>query len=550
MPVLEFLKLISQLAGPRRRTILIGGVVAGLLEGLTIAVIGMGLDDFANHKTVPVRTFLLFALCVISYYAIFRMTMSACTSVAFNAISGLQMRISDKLRQTDYMSFVNMERSEVYAALMSNKDIMIEASRFLVSFVSGTAMMFCAFCYAAFIAVSGLLLIVGILGTCCVIFVGMYRQTIAQQETARLRESDFLASLKHLLDGFTELKMNRAKSDDLYYSSIQARNKKAIDARREMERTTIRGTAFFTTFAYLPVGAVIFLLPKVISSVTTEQIIKLIAVTLFSLSPMMGLVLFIPLSTKAYMMYQSLLAFEALLDQKGEPEPQRPPQAPDFQRLEIADGAFTYEGPNPFSVNIDKFHLDRGELVVLAGGNGSGKSTFMRVLAGLIPLSSGSILVDGRPLSPMQIDDYRSLFSIVFTEFHLFDTLYGIERPDPQRVQELLDMMKLTDKVTFAGRSFSTTDLSSGQRKRLALICAMMEDRPVMLFDEVAADFDFHFRDFFYRTLLPELKAAGKTILAISHDDRYFHVADRVLTMRYGSFEPPACAAPPERPVL
>lgn len=130
----------------------------------------------------------------------------------------------------------------------------------------------------------------------------MYRQTIAQQEAARVSESEFLASLRHLLDGFTELKMNRAKSDDRYHNSIRALNKKAIAVRQSMERTTIRGTAFFTTFAYLPVGAVLFLLPKVITSVTTEQIIKLIAVTLFSLSPMMGQVLFIPLPSKAYMM--------------------------------------------------------------------------------------------------------------------------------------------------------------------------------------------------------------------------------------------------------
>lgn len=549
MPVLEFFKLISELAGRRRRTILVGGVVSGLLQGLTIAVIGMGLDDFSKSQGVSLRIFLLFALCVIGYYISFRLTMTACTSVAFNAVSELQLRISDKLRQTDYMSFMRMERSEVYSALMSNKDIMIEASRFLVSFISGAAMMFCAFCYAAFISIPGLLVIVAILVACGTIFVGMHRQTLSHQETARLRENEFLASLKDLLDGFTELKMNRAKSDDLYHNSIRALSKRAIAARQAMERTTIQGTAFFTTFAFLPVGAVLFLLPKVVSSVSAEQIIKLIAVTLFSLSPLMGLVLFIPLATKAYMMYQGLSSFEAFLDSKGEPEPERPPVAPDFARLDIRGGSFSYEGPNPFTITVDDFSLNRGELVILAGGNGSGKSTFMRILAGLVPLTSGTIQINGQPLAGLGLDNYRALFSVIFTEFHLFDTLYGLKEPNLERLQELLDLMKLTDKVSVAGRRFSTTDLSSGQRKRLALICAMMEDRQILLFDEVAADFDFQFRDFFYKRLLPELKAMGKTILAISHDDRYFHVSDRVLTMRYGSFEPPAEASPPAGPV-
>lgn len=547
MPALQFFKFIDEHAGPQRRHILVGSFGSGLLQGLTIAVIGMALDEFARGQGVSLRVFLLFLLCVGGYYWSFRLAMGACTGVAFETVSDIQLRISDKLRQTDYMSFMRMERSQVYSALMGNKDIVVESARFLVSFISGAVMMACAFFYAAFISVPGLLLVLAILAACGLVFVRMQHKTIAQQKTAQASEQEFLASLKDQLDGFTELKVNRAKSDDLYESRIRLLCQQAIEAKRQMERTTIRGTAFFTTFAFFPVGAVIFFLPKFVP-VSTEEVIKLIAVTLFSLSPLMGFVLFIPLASKAQMTIETLLSFESFLDSKREIQPTSLPQAPVFDQIEIRGASFSYEGQNgqqPFTLTVDDFALKRGELVVLTGGNGSGKSTFMRVLAGLVPLTSGTIRVDGKVLAEVGLDNYRALFSVILSDFHLFDTLYGVAEPDPERLQKWLGSMQLAHRVRVTGRRFSTTDLSSGQRKRLALICSIMEDRDVLLFDEVAADFDFQFREYFYRSFLPELKAMGKTVFAISHDDRYFHVPDRVLTMRYGAFVPPPETAPP-----
>lgn len=541
MPAQRFFRFIEQHAGPRRRTILVGGIGSGLLQGLTVAVIGMGLDEFVWHHTVSARVMLLFVLGVLGFYWSFRLAMTASTGVALDAVSDIQLRISDKLRRMDYMAFARLEQSQVYSALMGNKEIVFEAARYLASFISGAAMMACAFLYAASISLPGVLLIVGILVICGVVFVQMQSKVIALQVTAKLREDEFMASLKDLLYGFTELKMNRSKSDDLYENGIRKLGEQAIEAQRAIDQTAIKGTAFFTTLSFLPVGAAIFLLPR-FTAITPEQLIKLIAVTLFSLSPLMGLVLFIPMVTKAQMTLDTLNTFESLLEAKGEADPISPPTAPDFTRITLQGGSFSYESPQgqqPFTLTLDDFHLSRGELVFLTGGNGSGKSTFMRVLAGLVHLDSGSIQVDGKSLGQVGLENYRSLFSVIFADFHLFGAVYGAPEPDPARVSELLDSMHLTGKVHLSGRTFSTTELSSGQRKRLAIICALLEDRPVLLFDEVAAEFDFHFREYFYKTILPELRAAGKTVLAISHDDRYFHVADRVLAMRYGAFEAP-----------
>ncbi len=179
-----------------------------------------------------------------------------------------------------------------------------------------------------------------------------------------------------------------------------------------------------------------------------------------------------------------------------------------------------------------------GELVYLIGGNGSGKTTLAKMIVGLYAPESGRIVVDGVPVSEADRDSYRQLFSVVFSDFFLFDSLLGLRIDGldglDETAQELLVQLQLDHKVRIEDGAFSTLELSQGQRKRLALLVAYLEDRPFYLFDEWAADQDPLFKDVFYRTLLPELKAKGKTVLVITHDDRYFHLADRYIKLDYG----------------
>jgi ABC-type siderophore export system, fused ATPase and permease components len=148
--------------------------------------------------------------------------------------------------------------------------------------------------------------------------------------------------------------------------------------------------------------------------------------------------------------------------------------------------------------------------------------------------SDGVLLWDGAAVANGNVEAYRSLFSVIFTDFHLFDRLYGIDDIDPARVHALLKDMQLADKIAFRNGRFSTTDLSTGQRKRLAMIVALLEGRPVCVFDEWAADQDPDFRRSYYEALLPRLKAEGRTVIAITHDDRYFHLADKLVWMEEG----------------
>ena len=182
---------------------------------------------------------------------------------------------------------------------------------------------------------------------------------------------------------------------------------------------------------------------------------------------------------------------------------------------------------------------------MLVGANGSGKSTILRLLTWLYEPHSGVVLWNRRLVDHANVADYRTLFSAVFSEFHLFDRLYGLAEVGEDRVNALLADLGLADRVKFAAGQFSTLELSSGQRKRLALAVALLEDRPILLLDEFTADQDPAFRERFYTRILPDLRAAGKTVVLVSHDPNPYGVADQVLTMRDGRIVDPQTAPEP-----
>jgi putative ATP-binding cassette transporter len=200
------------------------------------------------------------------------------------------------------------------------------------------------------------------------------------------------------------------------------------------------------------------------------------------------------------------------------------------------------EGGEAFALGPIDLKLRRGEMVFVVGDNGSGKTTLIKLLLGLYAPQAGDVLIDGSVVKPEGRDDYRQLFTTVFSDFYLFEDLVAGEESEggagmevlPETALPYLERLEIAHKVSLKNGAFSTTDLSTGQRKRLALVHAYLEGRPVLVFDEWAADQDPTFRHLFYTELLPELRAKGHLLVVISHDDRYFHLADRVITMQAG----------------
>lgn len=218
------------------------------------------------------------------------------------------------------------------------------------------------------------------------------------------------------------------------------------------------------------------------------------------------------------------------------------PESEPLTRLELR-GA-TYHYADGFTLGPLDVVLHPGELVFVMGGNGSGKTTLLKLLTGLYAPTSGAVYWNGQPLTDATLEAYRQNFSVVFAEPFLFGQLLGLDPSQlDERARGYLELLELTHKVSVTDGQLSTTNLSHGQRKRLALLTAYLEDRPVYVFDEWAAGQDPEFREIFYHRLLPELKARGKLVLAITHDDRYFGVADRLIKLELGKITADASAS-------
>jgi putative ATP-binding cassette transporter len=282
----------------------------------------------------------------------------------------------------------------------------------------------------------------------------------------------------------------------------------------------------------------VFLVPM-LSSGYSDVVVKTTTAVLFLIGPISGLVANVPVFNNANIAAANITKLDEML--AGPVERAQLLSTPNgnrrtFREIVLRGVVFQHRDSQavPFTVGPIDLTLRAGEIVFLTGGNGSGKSTLLKLLTALYLPQLGSIQIDGELVTPDNAQSYRDMFATVFSDFHLFRKLHGIDIDSPDEVQPLIDEMELTEKTALVDRAFNTLDLSAGQRKRLALLVAMLERRPVCILDEWAADQDPIFRRKFYYEILPILRARGATIIAVTHDDRYFHLADRQLRMEEG----------------
>jgi len=336
--------------------------------------------------------------------------------------------------------------------------------------------------------------------------------------------------------------MNSDKSRDFNEEHLKPLVAAAEGARIQAGFNVNRSVLLATAALFVLLAAVVFLVP----AIAPEQAPKVLAVAtliIFIIGPLGEIVLAFPTLNQALESIKEIERIEQRLDAPDQPgvaesvADTEPPLS--FTEIDCRRIAFSYRdehGQTAFSLDPFDFKLSPGELVFITGGNGSGKSTFLKVLAGLYPPAGGEIFINAVAVRPQNRQSYRNLFSPIFSDFHLFDRVYGIKEIDRQRLDQLLLMTELSEKTSMEDHRITNIDLSSGQRKRLALVLALLEDRSIFLFDEWAAEQDPPFRRKFYREILPELKQQGKTVVAVTHDDDQYDVADRVLKMQFGNF--------------
>lgn len=291
---------------------------------------------------------------------------------------------------------------------------------------------------------------------------------------------------------------------------------------------------------FFSVGFVLFALPKFMN-LSGPTISGYVLTFTYLMLPMDRLVNQLPVLSRSGIALSKIESLGLSLSGRAEavtiPENVRR----DWRSLAMKGVTYTYQVEREdacFVLGPIDLTFQPGEIVFIVGGNGSGKSTLAKLITGLYIPEMGDIYLDGRRIDHQQREWYRQHFSVIFADFYLFDRLLGLDRENLDiQAEEYLRRLKLDHKVSVLGGELSTTSLSTGQRKRLTLLTAYLEDRPIYLFDEWAADQDPTFKDMFYTEFLPQLRDQGKTVLVISHDDHYFHVGDRLIKLDYGQIE-------------
>ena len=507
-------------------------VIAGLISGLSNA----SLLALINHSLTPLTAMngpgLSFALLALLMLATRVVSQTTFMYLGQKVKARLRNELTQRVSDARWLQLEQTGMAKTLSVLTQDLDTLVV---FFVSlpnlFIYGAVIIGCLVYLATLSSgVLGLALAAIALGTFG--YRAAHGRAMGLLRQSRQREDTLIEQCKKLFDGGREYRLN-AERRRRFVSHDLAANIEAV--RRERTRgyvlyglATSWGSVLFFAF----IGLVLFGLRDLLT-LDPAAITGYVMVFLYMIVPVEGVLSALPTIASARLALQRVQQLREALP--AEP-PQRPlPEAP-FRSLALENVRYQYQGEDGerFTLGPLDLHFAPGELVFVVGGNGSGKTTLANLLVGLYPPESGALRLNGEVLTADRQEAYRQLFSVVFNDFFLFDDVAFVHERTPEQVNRLLSLLKLSHKVRFAAGRFSTTALSQGQRKRLALLQAWLEERPFYLFDEWAADQDPEFKAVFYLELLPMLKAEGKTILAITHDDRYFHLADRIIKLESG----------------
>lgn len=428
-------------------------------------------------------------------------------------------------------------KEEVYATLTTDVNNISNASLMIITFFSSIILILACLVYMAFLSLQLLGVSAAVIALGVLIYALRSKSSNKQLKEVRDLEKTFIAIFNSILNGAKEININADKGTQIYDQKLM---KVATTGETKYVTALLKYLNSEIISQLLFYGLISFILVFSGSVFQTPIAIKVsfTFVLLYLMGPIVSVMTIIPVMNRALVslkkmkkLKKDLTKLEKLqqVDNKG--------QYKNFSKLKIRNYSFSF-GENEFSVGPINFDIKRNEIVYVYGGNGEGKTTFINTVLNLYNLDNGEAYIDGELVPLKELEKIKNLFAPVFSDFYLFDEFYGITNIDYDKINKYLKLFELEGKVHIKDGYFSTTHLSTGQRKRIALINTLLEDRPIIVLDEWAADQDPHFRHKFYTEIIPILvQDEDKTIIAITHDDRYYNTADTLLKMQYGKLE-------------
>jgi putative ATP-binding cassette transporter len=533
--------------------IVIGGIALGLIGGGSVAgllaLINRGL--YAEQSDVAALLGSFVGLCILIVVGSVGSDVSA-NFVGQRIIATLRKSLAAKILVAPIDQLELYRTHRLIPVLTKDVDTISDFAFFFSAFLVSLVITLGCMVYLA--VLSWPLFLV----TAAVILVGSAAHAYARAHgvkgfnLARQYEDDLQKYYRTIAEGAKELRLNRPRRQRVHIEQIQQTVDRINEVQVKSVNLFVTARALGTMLFFLVIGVALTLRPFLWPDSPASISSGFVLVLLFMRGPIDQLIGMLPSLGRAQV---AMRRIAELSEQFSTPEQdllrstaESAGTAGDIESIELRGVSYTFQAPsggNPFVLGPIDLSIRRGDIVFIIGENGSGKTTLIKLLLGLYAPQEGTLLRDGVAVTTETRDNYRQLFTTVFSDYYLFEDLLQQGGNMPGLAEQYLRRLELAHKVSVENGVFSTTDLSTGQRKRLALMNAWVENRPVLVFDEWAADQDPAFRHVFYAELLPDLKRLGKTIIVISHDDRYFSAADRLVRLQNGRIVDEASSMPP-----
>jgi len=530
LPLLQF---IAQESKKEVKNVITISIVAGLASALLIALVNNAAGKVAAKISVTLE-FFLYAFLLISFILLMRKLAKESIQATQSLIHKFKMRLMREVFSSNLGKLDEIGRANILQALGRDAQMISQSIPGMIGTCQAlSALIFMSF-YMATISVFACLIIA--LASIVILYFSSRFITKVDKalRDAWKRELQNFEIFSDFLNGFKEIKMNSLRARDISLLMVESsRNSTQIKANALI--TLSHFFNYLQVLLYVTVGIIIFIAPM-FSTDFSSSVLPATTVTIFLVGSLSSVIVTIPMLTEANISARSLLNLEKEL-QDSKVEDENPSSVQNFdslKTLELRNISYEYASnqlASGFSVGPINYTFEAGKIYFIRGGNGSGKTTIMRILLGLITPSQGEILLNGKVVNFPAASVYRDLFSVVFSDFYLFKKTYGLNNCSIEMVEEWISLLQMEDKIKIEGENFSDINLSTGQKKRLALLVALMEERQIVVLDEWAADQDPEFRSLFYKKILPIFIQMGKTVIAITHDDAYFKTADHLITI-------------------
>ncbi|HYG09217.1 MAG TPA: cyclic peptide export ABC transporter [Pyrinomonadaceae bacterium] len=529
---------------------ILAGVISGISTTVLLGLTSMSLSDLKSITPFHVKLFI--GLCIVVPIMRF-ISETLLMRIGQYAVFDQRLRLSRRILAAPLRQLEKVGAHRLMAALTD--DVMIISTAVLIIPLTAinVAVVLGCLIYLGWLSGSMLMLVLGFMVLGIISYQLPLAKAISWMRRARETEDALFKDFRAMTEGTKELKLHRRRREAFISRSLTENSAVYRHQNTIGQSIFIAAASWGQILFFVVIGLLLFVVTG-LRETSTQELTAYVIVLLYMMTPLQVTLNGLPALGRAGVSLKKLQDLGLSLDAEptGSLLNDGVESALAWKKLEFVGVTHSYrrEGEDDtFTVGPLDLTLYQGEMVFVIGGNGSGKTSFAKLLLGLYAPEQGTIRLDGQDITDESRDSYRQLFSAVHADFYLFERLLGLESAElDATARGYLEQLQLSDKVVVKDEVLSTLELSQGQRKRLALLTAYLENRPIYVFDEWAADQDPQFKDLFYHQLLPDLKARGKTIIVISHDDRFYNVADRIIKLEYGQIVSDAYVTEPALP--